>query len=113
MEIKDIPFSQSAIARAAGGDEIEFYNVNMRGQSGCCELELKLLKENGERKIIVLCDRGTRVEHREVKLKDFFSRDERDFEICRLYKEEHLTQVFLANLFKLTQPSVSLFKKSG
>lgn len=59
----------------------------------------------------MLADRGFCIEAREVELKPYKGREERNKEIWRLYNEEHLTQVFLANLFNITQPSVSLIVK--
>ena len=73
--------------------------------------DLKITDSDGWRKVVVLADRGFCIEPREVKLKPFSGREERNREIWRLYNEEHLTQVFLANLFSITQPSVSLIVK--
>ena len=82
VEIKEIPFNQTMLKKAAGEDEIEYYNINQRDENGGRTLELKITDSEGRRK-----------------------------EIWRLYNEEHLTQVFLANLFSITQPSVSLIVK--
>ena len=97
MEIKEIPFNQTMLKKAAGEDEIEYYNINQRDENGGRTLELKITDSEGRRKV--------------VKLKPFCGREERNREIWRLYNEEHLTQVFLANLFSITQPSVSLIIK--
>lgn len=106
MEIKEIPFNQTMLKKAAGEDEIEYYNINQRDENGGRTLELKITDSEGRRKVVVLADRGFCIEAREVELKPFSGR-----EIWRLYNEEHLTQVFLANLFSITQPSVSLIVK--
>ena len=74
-------------------------------------MELKITCADGTRRVVVLTDRGFCVDTREVKLHPFYSKDERNAEIYRLYKDEHLTQVFLADLFSITQPSVSLIIK--
>lgn len=111
MEIKEIPFNQTMLKKAAGEDEIEYYNINQRDENGGRTLELKITDSEGRRKVVVLADRGFCIEAREVKLKPFCGREERNREIWRLYNEEHLTQVFLANLFSITQPSVSLIIK--
>ena len=111
MEIKEIPFNQTMLKKAAGEDEIEYYNINQRDENGGRTLELKITDSEGRRKVVVLADRGFCIEPREVKLKPFCGREERNREIWRLYNEEHLTQVFLANLFSITQPSVSLIVK--
>lgn len=111
MEIKEIPFNQTMLKKAAGEDEIEYYNINQRDENGGRTLELKITDSEGRRKVVVLADRGFCIEAREVELKPFSGREERNREIWRLYNEEHLTQVFLANLFSITQPSVSLIIK--
>ena len=111
MEIKDIPFNQTMLKKAAGGDEIEYYNINQRGETGGRTLELKLTDAEGRRRVVVLADRGFCIEQRNVELRPYLGREERNKEIWRLYNEEHLTQVFLANLFSITQPSVSLIIK--
>ncbi len=113
MEIKEIPFNQTMLKKAAGESEVEFYNINQRDENGGRTLELKLTDADGRRKVVVLADRGYCIEERQVELKPFAGREERNREIWRLYNEEHLTQVFLANLFNITQPSVSLIVKQG
>ena len=72
---------------------------------------MKITCADGTRRVVVLTDRGFCVDTREVKLYPFYGKDERNAEIYRLYKDEHLTQVFLADLFSITQPSVSLIIK--
>ncbi len=111
VEIKEIPFNQTMLKKAVGEDEIEYYNINQRDENGGRTLELKITDGEGRRKVVVLADRGFCIEAREVELKPFSGREERNREIWRLYNEEHLTQDFLANLFSITQPSVSLIVK--
>ncbi len=111
MDIKDIPFNQTMIQKAVGKAEVESYNINLRCESGGKALELKITDADGSRRVVVLTDRGFCIETREIKLRPFYGKDERNAEIWRLYKDEHLTQVFLANLFSITQPSVSLIIK--
>ena len=101
MEIKEIPFNQTMLKKAAGEDEIEYYNINQRDENGGRTLELKITDSEGRRKVVVLADRGFCIEPREVELKPFSGREERNREIWR----------FLANLFSITQPSVSLIVK--
>ena len=108
MDIKEIPFNQNMVQKAVGDAEIEFYNINLRVGTGGKALELKITDKDGKRRVVVLNDRGFCIDSRDVELRPFYSKEERNKEIWRLYNEEHLTQVFLANLFSLTQPSVSL-----
>ena len=111
VDIKDIPINQMILKKAIGGDELESYNINLRNEGGGRALELKITCADGTRRVVVLTDRGFCVDTREVKLHPFYGKDERNAEIYRLYKDEHLTQVFLADLFSITQPSVSLIIK--
>ena len=111
VDIKDIPINQMILKKAIGDDELESYNINLRNEGGGRALELKITCSDGTRRVVVLTDRGFCVDTREVKLHPFYGKDERNAEIYRLYKDEHLTQVFLADLFSITQPSVSLIIK--
>ena len=71
MEIKEIPFNQTMLKKAAGEDEIEYYNINQRDENGGRTLELKITDSEGRRKVVVLADRGFCIEAREVELKPF------------------------------------------
>ena len=53
-------------------------------------------------------DYGLQVQKDQIKLNPYKTREERNKEILRLYHEEGLSQVFLGNLFNISQPSVSL-----
>lgn len=70
--------------------------------------ELKVLNSDGTRKIVIVRDYGFEVKREQVKIKPFKTREERNKEILRLYHEEGLSQVFLGNLFNISQPSISL-----
>ena len=111
MDIRNIPFNQTMIKKAVGKAEVESYNINLRCESGGRALELKITDADGGRRVVVLTDRGFCIDVREVELRPFYTKQERNAEIWRLYKDEHLTQVFLANLFSITLPSVSLIIK--
>ena len=43
-----------------------------------------------------------------IEIHPFVNRKERNEEICRLYYEKDVSQLFLANLFNMSQPSVSV-----
>ena len=58
MEIKEIPFNQTMLKKAAGEDEIEYYNINQRDENGGRTLELKITDGEGRRKVVVLADAG-------------------------------------------------------
>ena len=109
--IKDIPFSDKLIKKYTGEGDIEFTNYMPRGKNGTRDLEIKAAYDDGTRKIIVLRDYGASIKGREVAVKHFENKEERNTEIYRLYSEENLSQVFLANFFGISQPSVSIIIK--
>ena len=92
----------------AGDGTIEFCLYNPRSKSGIPTWELKIKNANGTRKIVVICDSGFEIRTEQIKIKPFKTRLERNAEIYRLYHEEGLSQIFLGNLFNISQPSVSL-----
>lgn len=87
--------------------EIEFCLYNTRGRSGARCWEIKLLNDDGTRSIVVVRDFGVNIIKKVVEVNLFNNRIERNREIYRLYHEQGLSQVFLANLFNISQPSVS------
>lgn len=60
---------------------------------------------------MVVRDSGISLSQTEVAVQSFKTRAERNKEIYRLYHEEGLSQVFLANLFNMSQPSISIIVK--
>ena len=79
-----------------------------RSKNGTRDLEIKAAYDDGTRKIIVLRDCGASITGREVSVNHFENKEERNAEIYRLYSEENLSQVFIANFFGISQPSVSI-----
>ena len=73
--------------------------------------EIKAQKPDGDYTIVVLYDYGYKVDGKTVEIEPFTERVGRNEEIYRLYHEEGLSQLFLANLFNMSQPSVSLIVK--
>ena len=96
---------------AAKGGTIEFCLYNPRSKTGMRSWEVKIKNADGSRSVLVIRDSGVNIEQVEVPVRRFATRAERNAEIYRLYSEENLSQVFLANLFGVTQPSVSLIIK--
>lgn len=96
---------------AAKGGKVEFCLYNPRSKTGMRSWEVKIKNADGSRSVLVIRDSGVKLEQENVEVRRFSTRAERNAEIWRLYNEEHLTQVFLANLFSITQPSVSLIVK--
>ena len=48
---------------------------------------------------------------KEISIKKFTDKKERDIEIYNLYTIQWLSQTFLSEIFKLSQPSISLILK--
>ena len=105
---QEIPMKNELLKDAVGDGKIEFCLYNPRNKSGIQTWELKVLNTDGTRKVIIVRDYGFQVQKDQVKLNPYKTRDERNKEILRLYHEEGLSQVFLGNLFNISQPSVSL-----
>ena len=91
-----------------GDAEAEFCLYNPRSKSGIQTWEIKVRNSDNTRKIIVVRDYGYKIDHEEIKINPFKTREERNKEIYRLYHEEGISQIFLGNLFNISQPSVSL-----
>ncbi len=96
----------------AGDGRIEFCLYNPRSKSGMPTWELKIKSTDGTRKIMVIRDNGISISRTEVAVQSFKTRAERNKEIYRLYYDEGLSQMFLANIFNMSQPSISLILKN-
>lgn len=103
---------KTVLAKFAAGGTVEFENYLPRSKSGMRTWELKIRDEDGSRSIVVIRDSGLNVTGTEVAVQPFTNRAERNAEICRLYGESHLSQVFLANLFNISQSAVSVIIKN-
>lgn len=60
------------------------------------------------RRVFVLYDYGSCINFEEIAINKFNSMEARNEEIRRLYREAGLTQNFIARLFKIQQPTVSI-----
>ena len=103
------------IKQKIGNGTVEFVNIAVRPRCGYKTTELKISYPDGIRKIIVARDLGFRIEVEEIIINSFKTRTERNNEIRRLYAEEKLSQIFIANIFGISQPTISLVtnKKEG
>lgn len=97
------------IKHIAGDGKIELCLYSQRCKSGMPTWELKIKNNDGTRKIMIVRDYGFEISGEEIKINHFKTRAERNAEISRLYHEEGLSQMFLANIFNVSQPSISLF----
>lgn len=96
---------------ATQGGTIEFCTYNPRSKTGMRSWEVKIKNADGSRSVLVIRDSGVNVENIYVPVRRFATRAERNAEIYRLYTEANLSQVFLANFFGVTQPSISIIVK--
>ena len=110
MQIQQ-PLDEETLQHIADDGKIELCLHNPRSKTGIQTWELKIKLPDGKRKIAVVRDYDFEMSMEEIQIKHFKNRAERNAEICRLYHEQGLSQVFLANLFNMSQPSVSLIIK--
>lgn len=106
MQVEKLP--DNILKEITADGSIEYCLYNQRSKSGMPSWEIKIKNENGSRKIIVVRDYGFEISTEQIKMNSFKTRTERNKEIYRLYHEEGLSQMFLANLFNMSQPSVSI-----
>ena len=104
--------SPKYLKEICGEAEAEFCLYNPRSKSGIQTWEIKVRNTDNTRKIIVVRDYGYKIDHEEIQINPFKTREERNAEILRLYKEEGISQIFLGNLFNISQPSVSVIVKA-
>ena len=96
------------LKQICGNAEAEFCLYNPRSKSGIQTWEIKVRNTDNTRKIIVVRDYGYKIDHEEIQIHPFTTRAERNAEILRLYKEKGISQIFLGDLFNISQPSISL-----
>lgn len=112
MNQENTGLDEAVLQKFVADGTVEFKNYLPRSKSGMRTWELKIRDADGSRRIVVIRDSGLNVTGTEVAVKPFTNRAERNEEICRLYNECHLSQMFLANLFNISQPAVSVIIKS-
>lgn len=111
MNKENTGLDEAVLQKFAAGGTVEFENYLPRSKSGMRTWELKIKDADGSRRIVIIRDSGLNITGTEVQVHPFTNRAERNEEICRLYGECHLSQVFLANLFNISQPAVSVIIK--
>ena len=112
MNQENTGLDKTVLEKFAAGGTVEFENYLSRSKSGMRTWELKIRDEDSSRRIVVIRDSGLNVTGTEVAVQPFTNRAERNAEICRLYGECHLSQMFLANLFNISQSAVSVIIKN-
>ena len=104
----ELPLDEKDLKDITGNGTVEYCMFNQRSKSGMPTWELKIKNPDNTRKVVIVRDFGFAIRHEIVEIKTFNTITERNKEILRLYKEEGLSQIFLGNLFNISQPSVSL-----
>lgn len=92
--------------------KIEFFCA-CKSNYACKVAELSVIMPDMQRRIFALYDYGYCMKLEEIKINRIASRTERDAEIVRLSKAHGLSQMFLAHIFKISQPTISLILKKA
>ena len=100
--------SESFLKQICGDAEVEYCLYNPRNKSGIQTWEIKVRNTDNTRKVVIVRDYGYKIDHEEIQIHPFTTRSERNEEILRLYNDVGLSQIFLGNLFNMSQPSISL-----
>lgn len=107
MDTNLILFNQNELQRVIGTDgQVENFNISQT-EEGYKKLELQIYYPTGHRKFFILKEKRSIIERREICINPFNNKAARDQEIRRLYKEEKMTQIFIAKIFGLKQPTIS------
>lgn len=106
--MEKVPFNEKLFKQIAGDCEAEYVNFLPRGKNGLRSWEIKAVNADGTCKVVVFKDCGVGIKGEVVELTVFENCEERNELIYNLYHEKGLSQVFLAELFHMSQPSVSL-----
>lgn len=106
--MEQTPFDKRRFEHISGKCEAEYFNYLPRSRSGMRKWEIKARYGDDTSKIVVMRDSGFNITGEVIEVNDFINREERNEEIYRLYHNEGLSQIFLAKVFNMSQPSISL-----
>ena len=102
------------IKKFLNDNEIVFFNISTRNIYPGKNFEICLInKDDLTRSILLIKDNFLRITAEVIALNEIKTRQERNEEINRLYYGNGLSQIFLSEFFKISQPSVSLITKKG
>ncbi|EOU1649762.1 hypothetical protein [Clostridium perfringens] len=85
---------------------IENYNV-YQTLEGYKKLELQIQYSNNYSSFFIITDNGNIIDKREITIRPFSNKKERNKEIKRLFFKEGMTQVFIGKVFRLSQSTIS------
>ena len=106
--MEKLPYNEIVFKRIAGDCEAEFYNYMPRSSTGMPKWEIKARYKDGMSKVVILQDCGFNITGRIIEIPVFNTRAERNKIIRGLYHKDGLSQVFLGELFRLSQPAISV-----
>lgn len=111
INIEALPFN---IKEILSKNEIVFFYIMTRNVYPGKISEICLInKTNLTRSILFIKDNFLKITAEVIALNEIKTRQERNEEINRLYYRNGLSQVFLSEFFKISQPSISLITKKG
>ena len=111
INIEALPFN---IKEILSKNEIVFFYIMTRNVYPGKISEICLInKTNLTRSILLIKDNFLKITAEVIALNEIKTRQERNEEINRLYYRNGLSQVFLSEFFKISQPSISLITKKG
>ena len=111
INLFDVSLIPETFINELGEGIIEYVAVSRNSNMVSKVAELSIIYPDMYRKFFVLYDYGYCIKFKEIVINEFMDKDSRDKEICRLYNEAGLSQIFIGHLFKISQPSVSLILK--
>lgn len=94
---------------AAG--KIEIYNSGQKKNTLGIAAEFTVLFTDLSRRIMVIYDYGYCLKFDEITIHKYTEQESRNAEIKRLYSDYHLSQVFLASVFNVSQLTISIILK--
>lgn len=100
-------YNKKIFNQIASNCTAEYVHYAPRSKNGLRSWEIKAVNADGICKVVVLKDCGIGITGEVIEMTPFASREERNALICQLYKKG-LSQVFIAELLKITQSSVSI-----
>ena len=111
INIEALPFN---IKEILSKNEIVFFYIMTRNVYPGKISEICLInKTNLTRSILFIKDNFLKITAEVIALNEIKTRQERNEEINRVYYRNGLSQVFLSEFFKISQPSISLITKKG
>lgn len=108
INLFDIDLIPEKFIQTLDEGKIEFICLSHSSNMVSKIAEISVIYPDMHRKVFALYDYGYCIKFEEISINEFMDKDSRNKEICRLYHKAHLSQNFIARLFKISQPTVSI-----